>query len=150
MTGKMTQCTSSLWRRRITEKHISQLSQYMGMLVNGRHVGGCTVGMLIDHSTVRLAFSPLATNDRQWPLPIIFVSSALQWRVGIRLNECVCIAMSLFNNFRHERSIANESEWRLFLGGKAWAETNKVAQEAVKSGYILSRPGEMPSWYEEI
>ena len=83
-------------------------------------------------------------------MPIIFVSSALQWRVGIRLNECVCIAMSLFNNFRHERLIANESEWRLFLGGKAWAETNKVAQEAVKSGYILSRPGEMPSWYEEI
>ena len=82
-------------KKKRTEKHISQLSQYMGTLVNGRYVGGCTVGMLIDHSTVRLAFSPLATNDRQWPLPIIFVSSALQWRVGIRLNECVCIAMSL-------------------------------------------------------
>ena len=52
-------------KKKITEKHISQLSQYMGTLVNGRYVGGCTVGMLIDHSTVRLAFSPLATNDRQ-------------------------------------------------------------------------------------
>ena len=52
-------------KKKITEKHISQLSQYMGTQVNGRYVGGCTVGMLIDHSTVRLAFSPLATNDRQ-------------------------------------------------------------------------------------
>ena len=130
-------------KKTISKKNIAQITQYMANLCKGRYVRRlCTVGLLLDQSNVRLCFSALAleSGNNNIPLPITVVSPVLQWRLGIILNEPVCTAMALFNNFRHKRRVVNEVEWATFFEGEVWKEIKKVAFEAAEKDYVLTRP----------
>ena len=110
--------------------------------------------MLIDQCSVRLAFSALALKgggNCGIPLPIT-ISPDLPWRLDIILNESVCTAISVFNNFRHERMLVKDTEWGPYFEGEVWEEVKRVTFEAAESNYVLSRPEEedhIRAWLEQ-
>ena len=94
--------------------NMRQLSLYMCSITKGDRLEKNSVqGILINTEVVHFAFCPYSISvdgNDDMPLPVVFISPALQWRDGIQLDRSACIAICLFNSLRFRRiPIGNEN-----------------------------------------
>lgn len=137
-------------KRLICDKDISQLSQYMASLCHGRYLSEClSVGILMDQSTVRLAFSPLSSETV--PLPIVLISPTMPWREDITLNRKMIVGMALLCNLRAKRVQADEKKWSALIGKDNWRETRKFADTLVQAELTQQPPlDDLPYWLTDV
>ena len=127
-------------KKKLCKANMAQLAQYMTTLVNGQYIRGyATLGMLVDDTSVRFAFSVLcAEDDSSTPLPVIFVSPPVKWRNGVLLSRAVCVGMCLLQNLKLQRMRAGEM-WAKYLGHETWHTIREVALQVKEEKFVLPK-----------
>ena len=140
--------------KKLCRADMAQLAQYMITLVNGQYIrGNATMGMLVDYTAVRFAFSVLCTDDDSTtPLPVIFVSPPVKWRNGVLISRAVCVGMCLLQNLKLQR-LRVGGVWAEYLGAKTWHTVQEVAFQVREEKFVLPKgidtaPGDLLQAFE--
>ena len=132
---------------KISDKDVSQLSQYLSTMGNGVYSSTkASVGLAVDESFVRFAFSifSLQMKGKDVPLPIVLVSPSLVWRMGTAMQQSTCIAMCMCQLFNMTRIPIDSDAWKKAFG-EVWKDVEQMTLHLAEDNFkIRSRQLNVP------